>query len=746
MAPPPATSCRSVAKPPAPDLWRAVLLPAVLSGVAAFGLSRLPVFQAFENVAWDGLVRLRAELQPRNASDSIALIGIDEASLRDFGRWPWPRRLHGDFLLLSGLRRPSVSAWDILFTEPSAETADDAHLARGLGGAGGTVVLGAMGADAGEGLSPGSPEAAGARLARLMRVEGDRSRVLGAEAALLPAGEFSRRAEIGFVDTPPDRDGTRRVVPLVVRIGEDILPSLSLRVLMAHWQAEPADVAVRLGAMVEVRGKLGSARIPIDEAGRYRVNFRHDVEDLTSYGYSQALAQLADRHERKPGPVPQFTGRIVLVGQTAAGLTDLAPTPLAAQTPLVLVHANALENFLAGDYLRRPAAFWVWLGLGIAGALCLWRFAERGLREHALAAAGVPVVFVLGVTLAWIEGSVMVPLTGPLLGFGALQVFAILRRVLSEQRAKERIKGMFGTYVSPEVVERMVQAREMPRLGGVSEEITAYFSDIQDFSTFSEQLPPERLVELLNEYLSACTDVIQGEGGTLDKYIGDAVVAMFGAPVVLPGHAYHACLAALRSQARLAELRALWREAGTWPESVMAMQSRIGLNTGSAVVGNMGSRVRFNYTMMGDSVNLAARMESGAKAWGAAIMCTEATRAACEQHAPGKVIFRPLGRIVVKGRSEAVPIHEVFAEAGTASPESTGCVEAFSRGLDLLRARDWAGARHAFEASAALEPRAPGRVPGVKSNPSLVQLALVERFTREPPPAEWDGTHVMTEK
>ncbi|MFM9032252.1 MAG: adenylate/guanylate cyclase domain-containing protein [Opitutaceae bacterium] len=183
---------------------------------------------------------------------------------------------------------------------------------------------------------------------------------------------------------------------------------------------------------------------------------------------------------------------------------------------------------------------------GDKGALCLWRFAARGLREHARAAAGVPAVFVLGVALAWIEGSVMVPLTGPLLGFGGLQIFAILRRVLSEQRAKERIKGMFGTYVSPEVVERMVQAREMPRLGGVSEEITAYFSDIQDFSTFSEQLPPERLVELLNDYLSACTDVIQGEGGTLDKYIGDAVVAMFGAPVALPGHAHHACLAALR--------------------------------------------------------------------------------------------------------------------------------------------------------------------------------------------------------
>ena len=186
----------------------------------------------------------------------------------------------------------------------------------------------------------------------------------------------------------------------------------------------------------------------------------------------------------------------------------------------------------------------------------------------------------------------MVPLTGPLLGFVGLQVHAIGRRVLAEQRAKERIKGMFGTYVSPAVVERMVQAGGMPRLGGSAEEITAYFSDIQDFSTFSELLPPERLVELLNEYLSACTDVIHDAGGTLDKYIGDALVAMFGAPLALPGHAYHACLAALRSQARLAEQRDIWRAAGAWPEAVNAMQARIGLNTGVAVVGNMGSRVR----------------------------------------------------------------------------------------------------------------------------------------------------------
>jgi len=737
---------RPVAKPLAPVPWRTVLIPVLISSLTAFGLSRLPVLESVENVAWDGLARLRAGLQPRNASDSIALIGIDEASLRDFGRWPWPRRLHGDFLLLAGLRRPSVSAWDILFTEPSADAEDDAHLLRGVGGAGGVVVLGAMGADAGEGAAPGSPEATGSRLVRLARVEGDRTRVLAAEAALLPAGPLAARAEIGFVDTPPGRDGTRRAVPLVVRIGDFIHPSLSLRALMAHWQAGADDVTVRLGDAVEVRGRLGSARIPVDEAGLYFVNFRYGVEDLVTYGYSQALAQLTDRYQKKPGRVPQLTGRIVLVGQTAAGQTDLAPTPLAAQTPLVLVHANALENFLAGDYLRRVPPAWIWFGMALAGGLCVWRFGERGLREHAIAAVGVPVVFTLGAAFAWIEGSAMVPLTGPLLGFLGLQVQAIGRRVLSEQRAKERIKGMFGTYVSPAVVERMVQAREMPRLGGSAEEITAYFSDIQDFSTFSELLPPERLVELLNEYLSVCTDVIQDAGGTLDKYIGDAVVAMFGAPLALPGHAHHACLAALRSQARLAELRERWRAAGAWPEAVNAMQSRIGLNTGVAVVGNMGSRVRFNYTMMGDSVNLAARMESGAKHWGVHVMCTEATRAASERHAPGRIVFRPLGRIVVKGRTEPVPIHEVFGEAGSLPADGAGCVAAFSRGLESYRARDFDGARREFEASAALEPKAPGRTLGVKNNPSLVFLGLVDRFSREAPPADWDGTHVMTEK
>jgi adenylate cyclase len=207
------------------------------------------------------------------------------------------------------------------------------------------------------------------------------------------------------------------------------------------------------------------------------------------------------------------------------------------------------------------------------------------------------------------------------------------RRALAEQRAKEQIKGMFGAYVSPELVNRMVNSGVSPELGGHDEEITAYFSDIQSFSTFSEKLKSGPLVELMNEYLTACTDIVQAEGGTLDKYIGDAVVAMFGAPIPMKDHAFRACVATQRVHLKLAELRDHWKSQGEkWPEIVWKMQTRIGLNTGVCMIGNMGSRTRFNYTMMGDDVNLAARMESGSKSWGAYTMCSEATKLACETH------------------------------------------------------------------------------------------------------------------
>jgi len=252
----------------------------------------------------------------------------------------------------------------------------------------------------------------------------------------------------------------------------------------------------------------------------------------------------------------------------------------------------------------------------------------------------------------------------------------------------------------------------------------------------------------MNEYLTACTDIVQEEGGTLDKYIGDAVVAMFGAPLALPDHAYRACVATQRVHKKLGELREKWRSEGKrWPEIVWQMQSRIGLNSGVCTIGNMGSRTRFNYTMMGDNVNLAARMESGAKSWGVYTMCAEATKAACVQHGGDRVVFRPLGRIVVKGRTQAVPIYEIVGLKEDVTDKTRECIALFEQGLKKYYARNWNGALELFAKSRELEPNVPGVTPGVVSNPSLVYLEkVVPEAIETPPPEDWDGRYVMKEK
>lgn len=720
------------------------VLPAVLCFGAALWLTQTNLLHRVENVTLDERTKLRSSWNSAVASDAMALVGIDEESMHEFKRWPWPRDYHGDFMQLLGQRAPGVVGWDILFTEPGPE---DAHFARSLKTASAPVVLGSMLVDEEDGIKPTAEQAAAAGLAALPRIEGDVGRVYGGPAMLLPTPELAGPTLNGFVDTPPEPDGVRRMVPLVVRVGERVYPSFSLRCLMAYWRAKPEDVVVRLGDVVEINAPLAKRRIPIDEAGRYQINYRHKTQDFTTYGYFRAFAELKARYDGKVGRIPLVTGRILLIGQVAEGLTDLGPTPFSPLTALVLVHANAIDNILNEDYTRRAPEYLIWLGALGFGLLGLVVFSERKLRDQAIFAIGVPLAYLAASILLWIDGSWMLPWVGPLLGFGLLQVYMIGRRVVVEQRAKEQIKGMFGSYVSPELVDRMVELREMPRLGGHDEEITAYFSDIQDFSTFAEILPPERLVDLMNEYLSECTDIVQAEGGTLDKYIGDAVVAMFGAPIPLPDHAYRACLATQRVQARLAGLREKWRgESGKWPDLVWRMQSRIGLNSGRVVVGNMGSTRRFNYTMMGDNVNVAARMESGAKEWGVYVMCTETTKLDCEKFGGDRIVFRPLGRVRVKGRSVAVPIHEIVGLKDSLATQTGECISLFSQGLERYYERDWAGARKLFERSSLLEPNAPGVTPGVTRNPSVVYLDITAQYLVQPPPRSWDGVYVMKDK
>jgi adenylate cyclase len=552
------------------------------------------------------------------------------------------------------------------------------------------------------------------------------------------------------VDTPPGSDGARRVVPLVARAGDRVYPSLSLQAVLRHWKVKRDAVRVQLGDAIYVRRPEGEHRIPIDETGGYFVNYRYGIaKPPNTRGFAALIAgwNKAFGEKNPPPDLPDVSARILLIGQVATGLTDLGPTPFSGHTPLVLVHANVIDNILRSDFAHRAQPVWVWLAGVILSVGGLAAFSKRGLVAQGAFSLGVPIVYALIAVWSWSAFNLWLPLVWPLLGFAGVQIFMISRRLIAEQKAKAEIKGMFGTYVSPALVNRMVESGQRPQLGGHEEEITAYFSDIQNFSSFSEKLPPDRLVELMNEYLTACTDIVQEEGGTLDKYIGDAVVAMFGAPIALPDHAYRACVATQRVHQKLGELREKWKSEGDkWPEIVRKMQSRIGLNSGHCIIGNMGSRTRFNYTMMGDNVNLAARMESGAKAWGAYTMCTEATKSACEQHGGDRVVFRALGRIVVMGRSQAVPIFEIVGLKETIAPQTRECIGLFEAALAKYYARDWPAAIEGFRRSCELEPNQPGKTPGVKSNPSLVYISIAEQYAKAPPPTNWEGVFVMTEK
>jgi adenylate cyclase len=291
---------------------------------------------------------------------------------------------------------------------------------------------------------------------------------------------------------------------------------------------------------------------------------------------------------------------------------------------------------------------------------------------------------------------------------------------------------MFGDYVSPALVDRVVASGKNPPTGPAEVEITPFFASVHSYVSLAEQMSLTQLRELLNTYFDACVTEIHGERGTVDKFIGDAIVAMFGAPLQTPDHALHGCVAALKCQARVAELRErLRREENKWPERARQLRVRIGLHTGVALVGNMGTKARLNYTMMGDNVNLAARMESGAKSYGVWTLCTDATQGACERTDPGRVIFRSLGRIVVNGRAKQLEIFEPMALRENVTDQLRECVEVFESGLACFRAHDWDGAIVHFEKSARIERDQPGAYAETPLNPSTLYLKMARSSRAE---------------
>jgi adenylate cyclase len=342
-----------------------------------------------------------------------------------------------------------------------------------------------------------------------------------------------------------------------------------------------------------------------------------------------------------------------------------------------------------------------------------------------------------GVTYwVFISFNIIMMATGPVLALAISQSGMVGYEYYMEQKEKRRIKGMFSSYVSPELVDQMIRSGEEPKLGGNEEYITAFFSDIVSFSTFSEQLKPDQLVKLINEYLDAMTGIITEQGGTLDKYIGDAIVSFFGAPVEMKGHAYKASKTACLMQLELKRLTEKWKSE-RWPERVVNMRQRIGINTGLMITGNMGSSKRFNYTMMGDHVNLAARCESGAQFYGVDTMVTETTKHEAESF-KDDLVFRKLDQIVVKGKTKPVKVYELTGLKEQIPENLLERNRLFEEGLAAYFDRDWERAISLFGKSSELEL--------YDHNPSRVFIRRCEMMSADPPPEDWNGVFVMEQK
>lgn len=733
-------------------------------------LAHVGALTFLENKSLDWRFQYRGE---RTSPVKIVHVNIDSLSVSAIGGMPWSREIYArvaDALLTEA--KVKLVAFDIVFSDAGlAQSVDRKKLVLGN-------------AEFGRFLRKEPPVvlAAGYGGHRFLDINDvvtqrelpivakNRRPLEKLEPPEVPAFEtsidpdkrqpFSPPVAIGLIDTI--EGGTRRVPAWAPSNQRTTYFHIAVQLARIYWGLPKNGLRVQRDR-IEFLQQDGSvhAVMPLQDQQMLEVNWftrwrsPHVVhaEFAEVYEYAAMLkSEVADerRAAQEYFAQDEFKAAVALVGPVDPLLQDVAPTSLDPYpVPKVGLHGNLLKTIVSGSYLQRFPGWandvMVFALTVLVAGLTVWG-AARSLLWIALPLVSLAAYAAL--VFQWFDASsVVLPFTAPLGAALTTSFVGVGWQLISAQKAKGRIKGMFGAYVSPQLVERMINSGEDPQLGGHDAEITAYFSDIQGFSSFSEKLGSGRLVELMNEYLTACTDIVQAQGGTLDKYIGDAVVAMFGAPLPLPDHAYRACVATQLVHQKLGELREKWKaEGGKWPDIVAQMQSRIGLNTGVCMIGNMGSRTRFNYTMMGDNVNLAARMESGSKSWGAYTMVTHSTKLACEQHGGDRVIFRSLGQIKVMGRSQAVPIYEIMGLRESLAATALECRAIFEQGLASYHARDWDAAITCFAQSASLEPNQPGKTPGVKTNPSLAYLGIARQYKAEPPVPTWAGVYEMTEK
>jgi class 3 adenylate cyclase/CHASE2 domain-containing sensor protein len=702
---------------------RRYLIAAGIAGAAALAAHALTTVQAFDGTVGEA-ERKTVDYRARSAASvyrdsvEISLILFDTMSVEG---WPYlvpfPRAVLADLVLTAAANGARAIGLDVFLDRRYAELSElddgDARLRAAIAQAGNVVLV--------------APTVQ----------QGD-TRLL-----LAPDPYFAEvAAAVASADLPTPSETVRHAA-LVVATEDGLVPgfALAMYALMRGLDLDSLMAASAASGRLDVAGipsqfaaidARGSTNLPIRFGGPPS---RPNREEGTFRVYPAVAVQWVSAEsgfEANPALSAWLGDRGVLLG---SGFHDserfrtpfydhvFSDGELAGWTYGVEVHANALQNLLQRSYLQPLGgglALLLLFAVAVAAAGATFR---RGAKWGAAVGGAALAVAAWVAWVAFSRGALVMPIVGPVLAFVFGYTGSVAYVSIVEGREKRLIRGAFSKYVPPGVVDDLVADPSRLKLGGEKRELTILFSDLAGFTSMSEALSPEQLISILNVYLDEMSDLVLDERGTLDKYIGDAIMALWGAPAPVPDHARRACRAAVRMQRRLDALNAQWRQQDSgWP----ALRMRIGINTGTPVVGNIGGQRRFDYTALGDAVNLAARLEPACKTYGVGTMISEPTRAA----AGSAIVVRELDMLAVYGKVEPVRVYELVAlDEETLDEVLSEVLQHYESGLAAFRRRDFELAARYFDA--ALELNA-------EDGPSRLYRTRCEEFITNPPPADWD--------
>jgi len=734
----------------------------IVMACLAFSLSIIKpaALVQFELKSLDFRFKARGPIQP---DPRVAIIAVDDDALSEIGRWPWSRDRIAEVVdKVLGKYGARALGFDMVFSEEQANVVDEAvrllnqnvqdqyseasssHLSwlasqRSVGDV--DAVLEAALRKHKDKLVPGyffySKEAGAPALVKSkLKEEAALMRSLAMTASFtkealhsLPhiaaiEGNIPRVTQavdaIGFFNFFPDPDGTVRQIPLMTEMDGFVYPSMAMQTLRMFLDWPDMSVVVGDIGVEEVR--LGPLEIATDAAGSMLLNHYGPGKTFPHFSAADIL------NDRLQGD--ELKDKVVVFGVTAVAVLDIRATPFDPIFPGVEAHAVAISNILNGEELKRPPAVEI-VELLLVFFLSLfagWLVYGRPPLIQGLVIFGLPVVIVVTSQWLFVQYHFWVEETFLVVGVLLTTVPTALLGYIAESRKRAFIHNAFAHYLAPSVVENLAKNPDSLKLGGEEKYLTAFFSDIASFSTFSEKLTPAELVAFLNRYLTAMSNILLEENGTIDKYEGDAIISFFGAPMDMDDHALRCVVAALRQQAKLVELRALWKSEGL-PE----VHIRIGINSGPMVVGNMGTESSMNYTMMGDHVNLAARLEGVCKAYRVPILMSKDTYLEVRDH----IAARFVDRVRVVGRTQPVDLYEPMAERKDISDEQQQEFRAYEKAWSMMRDGEYSGSLKLMTKLYALNPQ-----DGLYE----VMMVRLKTYIQNPPPDDWAGVFNLTSK